>query len=223
MRLAAYIALLLLAGILSRIPDPVRPTSVEAESTDRAIATVTLTSRSVPASSGSCAVETRIHVANIGTQSFVITDLTVDLRAHDGLTAAWSGNSLSLTTEPPLSLGIAPLMLAADAEAGRARFSMDATRKTWHLMEPGRVVEIPFVQPVRGTGQLATYVDLVTQPVDFQRVSGSVKTPYPVRGQPAPSMPEWGEGVISNLLVFPYHASDILAVPSDCRNASSAH
>ncbi len=219
MKATAYLALLLLAGVLSRMPDP-NASTPNAEQVDRALAALTMASAAIPAAGGRCDVQTRVRITNLGELSFALVDLTVTMSTHGTLEAAWSENSLLGTDEHPLSLGLPPLALAPETRSGRARFVMDSTRPTWHLMEPGRTVDVTFIQSVTGIGRLATVVDLAAQPVEFERLSTIASVPTQLRGRTWFTMPEWGEGILSELTVFPYQASEILAIPSDCRSAS---
>jgi hypothetical protein len=220
MKATAYLVLLLLAGVLSRLPDPNAATTPNAEQVDRALAAVTMASAAVPSEGGRCEVHTRVRITNLGEFSFALVDLAVTISTHGTLEAAWSENSLLGADEHPLSLGLPPLALAAETRSGRARFGMDSTRLTWHLIEPGRTVDVNFIQPVTGVGRLATVVDLAAQPVEFERLSTIASIPSQFRGRTWSTMPEWGEGILSELTVFPYRASEILTVPSDCRSAS---
>lgn len=219
MRATAYLALLLLAGVLSRMPDP-SASIPNAEQIDRALAAVTIASATVPSVGGRCEVQTRVRITNLGEFSFVIVDLAVAMSTHGTLEATWSDNSLVGADEHPLSLGLPPFVVTPETRSGRVRFGLDRARPTWHLMEPGRTVDVNFIQPVTGVGRLSTVVDLAAQPVDFERVSTVASVQSQLRGRTWSAMPEWGEGVLSDRMVFPYQASEILTVPSDCRSAS---
>lgn len=220
MKATAYLVLLLLAGVLSRLPDPNAAATPNAEQVDRALAAVTLSSTAVPALNSRCDVQTRMRITNIGEFSFVLVDLAVTMSAHGGLEAVWAENSLVSAEEHPLSLGLPAMRRLEDAGFGHARFVPNTSEPTWHLMEPGRTVDVNFIQPVTGIGRLSTVVDLAAQPVEFERISTVATVPARLRGRTWSTMPEWGEGMLSELTVFPYQASEILTIPSDCRSTS---
>ncbi|MBM3782434.1 MAG: hypothetical protein FJW29_12330 [Acidobacteria bacterium] len=202
------------------MPDP-NASTPNAEQVDRALATVIMSSAAVPSEGGRCDVQTRARITNLGEYSFVLVDLAVTMSTHGTLEAAWAQNSLLGADEHPLSLGLPPLALAPETRSDRARFAMDTARQTWHLMEPGRTADVTFIQPVTGIGRLATVVDLAAQPVEFERLSTLTSVLSQFRGRTWSAMPEWGEGILSELTVFPYQASEILTVPGDCRSAST--
>jgi hypothetical protein len=188
-----------------------RPMAWEKE---RALASTEITSSVVKADpKGPSEAIVTMKITNVGELTFAILDLHVRLETTDHLAGLWDANSLLAKRAAALPIGLRPFRLLAGSDSLHSQLQFDEKEKTWHVVDPGRSVEITFVQPVRGTGHLAVFVDLFTQPIKMADVAGAITVEALVNGVKRPTMPEWGTGEVSTMPIYPYSAGHVLIIP----------
>jgi hypothetical protein len=179
----------------------------------RALASMEVTSNVVkPGPKDESEAIVTVKVSNVGELTFAILDLHLRMEATDKLVGDWGKNSLLTAHGAALPIGLRPFKMYAASDSTHADLQFDTTQKSWHVVDPGRSVEISFAQPVRGTGHLAFAVDLFTQPIKMADVAGAIAVDAIVNGVKRPTMPEWGTGEVSNLPIYPYSAGHVLVV-----------
>jgi hypothetical protein len=179
----------------------------------RALASVAISSEAVPTGEEENTAVTTVTITNVGALTFAILDMHVTLEAVGELSAAWERNSLLMSRGAALPIGLRPFRLSDGADAAGARFQFDESVQTWHVVDPGRSVDITFVQPTTGSGSMAISVNVFTQPMLLSAVSDDITVDAVVDGVIRPTSPESGEGEVSRLPVFPYSSGYILMVP----------
>lgn len=178
---------------------------------DRALASLRFRSHYVDTGPDRRTVVTTLRVTNVGSLSFALLDVKLTLSALDGLSPAWDENSL-LQPQAPLPLGITLLRRDKGEVPSTATFAMDPDTKTWHLVDPGRSVEMTFAQPVRGAGSLSIRADLYSQPISLADAVEAITVGQTIRGVVRPTLPEFGDGEISDAAIFPYSGTHLLLV-----------
>lgn len=159
------------------------------------------------------ATVTTVRIENVGGLTFAVLDLHVRLRLEGGLTADWGRNSLSSERGAALPIGFPILQSRAAADGREATFHFPEDSRTWHVIDPGRSVDVTFVQPIRGSGQMPIDVSVYTQPVLLQNIASGITVEAKIRGVSRQTLPEFGEGEISEEPIYPYTAGHVLVVP----------
>jgi hypothetical protein len=179
----------------------------------RALASVETQSTIVPTAKGLNSIVTTIRISNVGGLSIGIIDMhvTIDLSGH--LTAPWEQNTLMRPKGAGLPIGLRPFVIVGPRDSTHATFQFDSSVKSWHIVDPGRTVVVTFIQPTRGDGDMAVFVNLYTQPMKLQSEADMLTEPEVVNGIKRPAIPETGTGEISTSPVYPYSAGHILVVP----------
>jgi hypothetical protein len=180
---------------------------------NRALASLEIQSRTFLMSNGECQVLSRLRVKNVGALTFGIIGIDATFETSGDLVADWDRNSL-LHTE--LSLGVTGFRRIGPATPRRTKIALDETKQTWYVVDPARTVDFSYAQPTRGSGLYNTSFLIETQPVTFDSTAESLTVPRNVRGVVRPSLPESGEGEVSDLMLYPYSASDLIVIPPGC-------
>jgi hypothetical protein len=179
----------------------------------RALASVETASTLIPAGKGLNDVVTTIKISNVGGLSIGITDMHVTLDLTGPLTADWTTSSLLFPKGSGLPIGLRPFVIVGPHDPSHATFQFDDHVKSWHIVDPGRVVTLTFIQRVRGDGLMGVFVNLYTQPMKLQSEADMLTEPEVVNGIKRPAIPESGTGEISESPVYPYSAGHILVIP----------
>ena len=181
---------------------------------NRALASLEIQSRAFPTTiDGDCQILSKFRIRNVGGLTYAIIGVEANFETRGDLTADWSRNSL---LDSDLSLGLTGLQPVGPRNAHKVTFHMDDGKQTWFVVDPNRTVDISYIQPTHGTGQFFTSFMLEVQPVKFDSNATNLTVPRTVRGISRPSLPENGEGEVSDLLLYPYSAAEALVVPPGC-------
>ncbi len=138
------------------------------------------------------------------------------METDEGLVADWDDNSLLGSRGTALPIGFQPLARVAPPDPQHAMLRFAEGERTWHVIDPGRTVDLTFVQPTRGSGRLSMGVELFTQPLMLEDVASAITVQERVRGEMLPASPESGEGQVSDQPLYPYSAGDVLVIPPGC-------
>lgn len=179
---------------------------------DRALASLLIQSHYVETAPHQRTAVTSVRIKNVGSLSFAMLDMQITLHTDEGLKAQWDHNSLSDGTVP-LPLGMKPLVLMRPATADTASFHLDDKTKTFHIVDPDREVDVVFEQPIQGNGRLEMSVMLYTQPLSLADINEALTVPETIRGVVRHTIPEYGEGEVSDAVLYPYSAAHLLIVP----------
>jgi hypothetical protein len=179
---------------------------------DRALASVQILAESLQMSPDQRTAVTRMRIKNVGSLSFAILDMQITLQTDGNLTADWNRNSL-IDANVPLPLGMKPLTFMKPATPGSATFHLDDKTKTFHIVDPNREVDLVFEQPIKGSGRLEMAVMLYTQPLSLADINEALTVPETIRGVVRHTIPEYGDGEVSDSVLYPYSAAHILVVP----------
>lgn len=155
---------------------------------------------------------TTVRIKNVGSLSFAVIDFQLTLQTDGGLKALWDRNSLT-QANALLPLGMKPLTTMGQTTAEKATFHLDDATKTYHIIDPGREVDVTFEQPLQGAGHLQVLVNLLTQPMALADLAETLTVPQTIRSVNRETIPESGEGEVSDAVVFPYSSAHILVVP----------
>jgi len=189
---------------------------------DRALATMRIRSHfeETAPDHGRSAITT-IRIKNVGSLSFAVIDFQLTLQTGGALKADWNRNSLA-QPNALLPLGMKPLELMGSPSAEKATFHLDDTTKTYHIIDPGREVEVTFEQPLQGFGHLQIGTMLHTQPIALADMVDSLTVPETIRSVSRQTIPENGEGDISDSPIYPYSGAHIMVVPPQMAATSAA-
>ena len=179
----------------------------------RALASVETSSTVVPDGKGLNNVVTTIKISNVGGLSIGITDMHITIDMSGKLTAPWEKSSLMMPKGSGMPIGLRPFVIVGAHDSTHATFQFNDSIKSWHIVDPGRSVSITFIQPTRGDGLMAVFVNLYTQPMKLQSEADMLTEPEVVNGIKRPAIPESGTGEISESPVYPYSAGHILVIP----------
>ncbi len=179
----------------------------------RALASVETSSTVVPMGKGINSVVTTIKISNVGSLSIGITDMHVTIDLGGQVTAPWEKSSLMWPKGSGMPIGLRPFVIVGPHDSTHATFQFDDKIKSWHIVDPGRSVSVSFIQPTRGEGTMAVFVNLYTQPMKLQSEADMLTEPEVVNGIKRPAIPETGAGEISDSPVYPYSAGHILVIP----------
>lgn len=208
-----FLALVLTALFLWQQPTPELGLEGVNWEQNRALASLEIQSRTFLMSNGECQVLSRLRVKNVGSLSFGLIGMEATFEIGGDLVADWDRNSL---LHSQLSLGITGLRRVGPMAPRRATLSLDDGTQSWYVIDPARTVDFSYVQPTSGSGQLSTSFLLELQPIVFDENAASLTVQRQVRGKTRSSLPESGEGEVSNLLVYPYSAADMIVIPPGC-------
>jgi len=178
----------------------------------RALASVEIAAETVSTQEDENTAVTTVTVTNVGALTFAILDMHVRIELVGDLTADWARNSLVQSKGAALPIGLRPFQIRDSGDPGRGEFRFDGRARSWHVVDPGRSVDISFVQPTRGSGWMAISVNIFTQPMRMGDVADEITVDDVVGGELRPTLPEFGEGQVSDLPVFPYSSGHILIV-----------
>ncbi len=179
----------------------------------RALASVETQSTVVPMGKGINNIVTTVKISNVGGLSIGITDMHVSIDLTGHLTAPWETSTLMMPKGSGMPIGLRPFVIVGPHDSTHATFQFDDKIKSWHIVDPGRSVTITFIQPTRGDGLMAVFVNLYTQPMKLQSEADMLTEPEVVNGIKRPAIPEFGVGEISESPVYPYSAGHILVIP----------
>jgi hypothetical protein len=178
----------------------------------RALASIRIRSEAIDTGAGGHSTVTTMRIQNVGGLTFAVLDLHVRLRLSGEMTADWSQNSLGNHTAT-LPIGFPPLQYRTSSDGREATFHFPEDSRTWHVIDPGRSVDVTFVQPTRGSGQMAIELSAYAQPVLLQDIASAITVEQQIRGVSRQTLPESGEGDVSEEPIYPYTASHVLVVP----------
>ncbi|TGY31940.1 hypothetical protein [Stenotrophomonas maltophilia] len=167
-------------------------------------------------------IDTRhtITISNVGELSFAVLDVQIGLLLADGMQAPWLQSTLLQETPGALPIGLRPFHLEAGRDGRSARFAFGAESSGWHVIDPGRSVDLVFAQPVQGHGRLGITVEVFTQPLQMGAMADQITVERIIAGRRRQVFPESGPDEISDLGVFPYSAASVVTL-SDSRPARS--
>ncbi|WP_411849284.1 hypothetical protein ACLB90_09515 [Stenotrophomonas sp. LGBM10] len=159
-------------------------------------------------------IDTRhtITISNVGELSFAVLDVQVGLALAEGMQAPWLQNTLLQETPGALPIGLRPFHLEAARDGRSARFAFGAEASGWHIIDPGRSVELVFAQPVQGYGRLGITVEVFTQPLRMGAMADQITVERIIAGRRRQVFPESGPDEVSDLGVFPYSAASVVTL-----------
>ncbi len=181
----------------------------------RALASVSIATELEHRADGGVDSRNTITITNVGELSFAVLDVQIGMATEDGVQAAWLQNSLLRESIVPLPIGLRPFHLEPARDGASARYAFDDSHSGWHAVDPGRAVELVFVQPLHGEGQLDISVEVFAQPLRMAALAEQITTERVIAGHRRHVFPESGEGEVSDLGVFPYTASSVVLVPAE--------
>lgn len=165
-----------------------------------------------------------VTISNVGELSFAVLDVQVDLALDDGLQAPWLHNTLLQARPVALPIGLQPFHLEAARDGRSARFAFAQEASGWHVIDPGRSVDLVFAQPVQGHGRMGVSVEVFTQPLRMGALEDQITVERVIAGRRRHVFPESGPDDVSDLGVFPYSAASmvIVAAPTPPRSRHAA-
>ena len=181
----------------------------------RALATVSIATELEPAADGRVDSRHTITITNVGELTFAVLDIQIGMAVEEGAQAPWRDNTLLRQSPVVLPIGLRPFHLEPARDGRSAMFAFDQTSSGWHAVDPGRSVELVFVQPVTGPGRLDLGVEVFAQPLRMAALADQITVERVIAGHRRQVFPETGEGEVSDLGVFPYSASSIVVVPAE--------
>jgi len=180
----------------------------------RALATVSITTELEPAADGGVDSRHTITITNVGELTFAVLDIQIGMAVEQGAQANWLHNTLLRQSPVVLPIGLRQFHLEPARDGRSALFSFDQTSAGWHTLDPGRSVDLVFVQPLTGAGHLDVGVEVFAQPLRMAALAEQITVERVIAGHRRQVFPETGEGEVSDLGVFPYTASSIVVVPA---------
>lgn len=186
----------------------------------RALASVSIATELEPRADGGIDSRSTITITNVGELSFAVLDVQIGMAADAGVQAAWLQNSLLREATVPLPIGLRPFHLEQARDGASARFAFDESSSGWHAIDPGRAVELVFVQPLRGQGHVDIGVEVFAQPLRMAALAEQITVERVIAGHRRHVFPEAGQGEVSDLGVFPYSAASLVVVSAEPARAA---
>lgn len=177
----------------------------------RALASVSISSEVEPQGRRSADSLHTLTITNVGELSFAVLDIQLQLSAQQGLKVPWQRNSL-LQEPAVLPIGLRPFHVEVAKDGRSARYAFRTEGAGWHVIDPGRSVDVVFAQPLQGRGSMGVQVEVFTQPLRMAAVGQQMSVERVVAGRLRQVSEETGSGVVSDLGVFPYTAAGTLLV-----------
>lgn len=153
-----------------------------------------------------------LTITNVGELSFAVLDIQLELSAQEGLRVPWSRNTL-LQDPAVLPIGLRPFHMEVAGDRRSARLSFRTETAGWHVIDPGRSVDLVFAQPLLGHGRLGIRAEVFTQPLRMAAMGEQMTVERVVAGRIRHVSEESGMNVISDLGVYPYTAATTVMVP----------
>lgn len=181
----------------------------------RALASVSIATELESTDADGVDSRTTVTITNVGELSFAVLDVQIGMATEGGVQAPWLENTLLRQSPVVLPVGLRPFHLEPARDGRSALFSFDQGSSGWHAVDPGRSVELVFVQPLSGHGRLDIGVELFAQPLRMAALAEQITVERVIAGHRRQVFPEAGEGEVSDLGVFPYSASSIVVIPAE--------
>lgn len=188
----------------------------------RALASVSIATELEHRADGGVDSRSTITISNVGELSFAVLDVQIGMATEGDVQAEWLQNSLLREATVPLPIGLRPFHLESARDGASARFAFDDRVSGWHAVDPGRAVELVFVQPLHGQGHLDIGVEVFAQPLRMAALAEQITVERVIAGHRRHVFPESGEGEVSDLGVFPYSASSLVVVTAEPSQAGRA-
>lgn len=180
----------------------------------RALASLSIASDLDGTTANGIDTRTTLTISNVGELSFAVLDIQVELALEPGLEAPWLQNSLLQEAPVALPIGLRAFHLEAARDGRSARYAFSQAASGWHVIDPGRSVELVFAQPVQGHGRLGISAEVFTQPLRMGALEDQITVERVIAGRRRHVFPESGPDDVSDLGVFPYSAASVVIVPS---------
>jgi hypothetical protein len=156
-----------------------------------------------------------ITISNVGELSFVVLDVQIGLALGDGLQAPWRQNTLLQDKPVSLPIGLRPFHLEPALDGRSAQFGFTQEASGWHVIDPGRSVDLVFAQPVRGHGRMGISVEVFTQPLQMGAMADQITVERVIAGRKRLTFPESGATEVSDQGVFPYSAASVAIISAE--------
>lgn len=157
-----------------------------------------------------------LTITNVGELSFAVLDIQLELSAQEGLRVPWTRNTL-LQDPAVLPIGLRPFHMEVAGDNRSARLGFRTETAGWHVIDPGRSVDLVFAQPLQGRGRLGIRAEVFTQPLRMAAMGEQMTVERVVAGRIRHVSEESGMDVISDLGVYPYTVATTVIVPGGGR------
>lgn len=145
----------------------------------------------------------QLEIENQGELTFIIRDIHLRLKAQQTLEPIWTDCSL-IQPGAALPLGMSRFQLSGEEGGRGALYNFGGQSDAWHIVDPGRRVQLPFTLPLRGRGLMVIIAEVYLQGVRLGSIKEEILRPATVNGKTLQVVPESGVGQLSDLPIYPF-------------------